>query len=62
LVARASGTRIAQLISVPNFSEREEHADPDKGVVWTGAGLCYAAGVKAPPVQGSTIINAIEYD
>ena len=26
------------------------------------SGLCYAAGVKAPPVQGSTIINAIEYD
>lgn len=24
--------------------------------------LCYAAGVKAPPGQGSTIIHAIEYD
>jgi hypothetical protein len=24
--------------------------------------LCYAAGVKAPPVQGNPIINAIEYD
>jgi hypothetical protein len=24
--------------------------------------LCYAAGVKVPPVQGNPIINAIEYD
>jgi hypothetical protein len=24
--------------------------------------LCYAGGVKAPPVQSSPIINAIEYD